>query len=96
MQTFKFCDRTLTVTYASLPAFVSSRRTSNPDVAMWIVIGIVLVLVGASCILMIVFQKKHTLLVRQIVETEKHKRKLADTARSAHERTIAYASHQLR
>ncbi len=95
-QTVFFGDRELAITFAALKSFSETRQTTNPDVAMWIVIGIVLLIVAMGVVILVLFQRKHELYVEQVLENEKQKRRLADTARAAHERTIAYACHQLR
>ncbi len=96
LQTITFGDRTLTLTIGALPSFQATRQTSNPDVAMWIVIGIALLIVALAVVILVLFNRKHGMYLDQLVENEKQKRRFADSARAAHEKTIAYASHQLR
>ncbi len=81
---------------AAMPAFLNARYTSNPRFVLGFSLGIVLVLVALFALLAwYVFARE-----KQSRKAEDQRRKqhslLVKAAKEAHERTIAYACHQLR
>ena len=96
IQTVVFGDRTITMHYAALPEYLNERRTTNPDTAMWIVVGVVVLMVVTAVILLAAYERQNARYSALVLQAEKHRAMLVDTAREAHERTIAYACHQLR
>jgi signal transduction histidine kinase len=96
MQSISFEDRALNLTIAATGSFVTSRQTNSPDIAMVIVLAIVALMMVVAVAFVVVFYRKHVEMLEQEYVREQHKRVVADAARDAHEKTILYASHQLR
>ncbi len=95
-QVVPFGNLDLRVTIAGLPRFIALRRTDNPAFVLSFALGMNL-LVVLLFILGAVFLHSHEAArSRHLLAAEQHQRKLTEAAREAHEKTIAYACHQLR
>ena len=79
-----------------MPSFVSARQTSNPEFVLGFSLGIVLVLVALFALMALYVYAREKQSARVEEERRKHHTLLVKAAKEAHERTIAYACHQLR
>lgn len=96
LQDFKLTTHTLRFTFAALPEFISSRATQGPAAILALSLSLV-------CVLLVLFILSGTYLHLQErrqtaaqLEKQKQQSAIIRAAKEAHERTIAYACHQLR
>ena len=86
----------MTLTVAATPQFIAQRLTANPLITQWFVIasviGVVLLAFGAIR----AFYRSHAEHLVHVADRERMVVEAAALAGDAHERTIAYACHQLR
>jgi hypothetical protein len=96
VQTISIANLRIRVTIAALPEFTATRRTNNPELLVVFAGVMTLALLTVFAVVIVHLDKHERLRVASIQAAEQHQRKLADAARDAHEKTIAYACHQLR
>jgi hypothetical protein len=96
VQTLTLGTLRLRVTIAGLPRFVAARRTDNPYYVLSFALAMNVLLVVLFVLASIYLHSQQAARAKQLMAAEHHQRKLAETAREAHEKTIAYACHQLR
>jgi Na+-transporting methylmalonyl-CoA/oxaloacetate decarboxylase gamma subunit len=95
-QTVFLGDLRMRVTIAGLPRFESSRRTDNPLYVLSFALGMNVMLVLLFVLASVYLHVQESVRRRMLMAAEQHQRKLTEAAREAHEKTIAYACHQLR
>ena len=95
-QFVQFADRRLQVEIAARPEFISRRRTSMPTFVLGLSLGMVLVLVCLLSAVLFIQVGRSRAAIRQRIVEEEHKKSVVQAAKEAHEKTIAYACHQLR
>ena len=95
-QPLSFGDRVFDVTVAARPEFINVRRTDMPDIVLGVCIGIVVVLVVLITIVGMVLYRKQKEAMMKRAREEQHRLSIVEASKLAHERTIAYACHQLR
>ncbi len=96
LQIVMFGSLRLRVTIAALSSFVSSRRSDNPLYVLSFALGMNVMLVLLFVLASVYLHVQEALKTRMLMAAEQHQRKLTEAAREAHEKTIAYACHQLR
>ena len=92
----RFAERDLLVTIAARPEFITKRRTNLPEVVLVFCLVLVVVLVGLLVVGVAIQQARSREKEQRRLAEEQHRMKLAEASKQAHERTIAYACHQLR
>ena len=95
-QSLRFGERDLVVTIAARPEFISKRRSNLPEVVLAFCLVLVVVLVGLLVVGVVILQARARTKEQRRLAEEKHRIMLAEASKQAHERTIAYACHQLR
>ena len=95
-QDIDFGDREFTVTIAARPEFIARRQSSLPQVVLGFALGIVVVMVSLGVVMAVVQVIRARAALNAAVTHEKHKTSLIEASKAAHEKTIAYACHQLR
>ena len=96
VQHLKFGGRALSVQIAARPEFVAGRRSTMPSFVLAFAIGMVVIVVSLLALMALVqFTREQPELRRRIMQ-EQHKMSLVEASKAAHEKTIAYACHQLR
>ena len=95
-QILRFAERDLLVTIAARPEFITKRRTNLPEVVLVFCLVLVVVLVGLLVVGVAIQQARSREKEQRRLAEEQHRMKLAEASKQAHERTIAYACHQLR
>ena len=96
VQPLTFGDRVFDVTVAARPEFISVRRTDMPDIVLGVCIGIVVVLVVLITVVGMALYRKQKEAMMKRAREEQHRLSIVEASKLAHERTIAYACHQLR
>ena len=95
-QSIQFGDRSFDVTIAATAHFINSRKSSLPEFVAGSLIAVVIVLVClVSTVALAVVVREKGRSERRVL-LERHKQAVAAASKEAHERTIAYACHQLR
>lgn len=89
MRTFRF-------TFAALPRFVDTRRTGHPTILLLFSLGLVAVLAILFGGVAYILCKRDRQRMEAAMEKRQHEEKVMRIAKETHERTIAYACHQLR
>lgn len=89
-------NRHFELTVAALPEFVSARATNNPVFILSFSLAIVFALVVLFAFVIVYQHFKSIAATKAQLEQQKQQHEVANAAKEAHERTIAYASHQLR
>jgi signal transduction histidine kinase len=89
-------NRVFRVTMAALPEFSDKRSTSNPSIVLGFSVGIVVVLVALFASLGFYQYKKDMAVAKADAERRQQTALVMNAAKDAHEKTIAYACHQLR
>jgi hypothetical protein len=95
-QTLRFADREFKVTFAALPEYIALRRTRTPVYALSLAVVSVVLLSTLMAVTTLVVYNRVTSAVQQAVLEEHHKKSVLEATKAAHEKTIAYACHQLR
>ncbi len=80
----------------ALPRFTESRRTHNPAYVFSFALAMILLLVALFLVVAVYMHLHQAARSRQLLAASQHQRKLMQIAKDAHEKTIAYACHQLR
>ncbi len=96
VQTLSVHDLTLRVTIAALPRFIESRRTDNPIYVLSFALAMNLLLVLLFVVITVYMHSQQSSREQMLLAAEQHQRRLMEAAKDAHEKTIAYACHQLR
>ena len=92
----RFGERDLTVIVAARPEFISKRRSNLPEVVLAFCLAMVAVLVGLLVVGVAILRGRERVKQQRRVAEEEHRIVVAEASKQAHERTIAYACHQLR
>ena len=95
-QSLRFADRTFKVTFAALDGFVGARSTTNP---VYVFSFAIFAVVASTCLmggLALLLYSRVRNSVQSAVLQEQHKKLMLQASKAAHEKTIAYACHQLR
>ena len=96
VQSTHFGSRSLDITIAAMPNFISSRKSNLPEFVAAFAFIVVVTLVGVISLVALVMAVRHSSVAERRLLTERHKQALVAASKDAHERTIAYACHQLR
>jgi hypothetical protein len=86
----------LRMTIAALPNFIRSRRSDNPVYVLAFALGTNIAVILLFVLASVYWRKDALARERLLLAAEQHQRRLMETAKDAHEKTIAYACHQLR
>jgi hypothetical protein len=96
VQELVFGDRVFNVTFAARQEFLSRRLTNLPEFVFGFCLGMVIVVVVLlSVVAAVQYSKAKAVMQKHHVE-EQYRLSILQASKLAHERTIAYASHQLR
>jgi signal transduction histidine kinase len=96
MQPIQVANNKYDMTIAALPAFVSSRTTDNPAFVLGFSLGIVVVLSILFTSAAVYQHRKDKAAAAAEIQRQQQHAQVVNAAKDAHERTIAYACHQLR
>jgi malonyl CoA-acyl carrier protein transacylase len=96
IQALHIFGRTCDVVIAARPSFIARRRTTMPLSVLGLSVGIVLVVVCLLSAVLALHQHRVRGEMKQRQLREEHQLNVVNAAKEAHERTIAYACHQLR
>ena len=95
-QALQFGDRSFDVTIAAMPHYIASRKSSLPEFVVAFAVTLVVFAVGfVATAAIAVVVREHGIAERRLLQ-EVHKQAVIEASKEAHERTIAYACHQLR
>ena len=92
VQAITIGNRQLQVTIIALPSFISARGST----AKWVLTFSVLSVVATSFAFAVIVYFRNTSVTKQALMEEHHKKRMLEATKAAHEKTIAYACHQLR
>lgn len=96
LQNVTFGDRNFQLSIIAQPEFITSRRTQNPEFVLGFSLSIVFVLVILFALLGAYLHWREMQRGKEEAEKRKQHALLITAAKEAHEKTIAYACHQLR
>ena len=95
LQTLSLSNLSLKITIAALRSYKDKRATDGPQLLFVLALVLVLILFFSALGISIYLHAKERATAVVLLAKERAERDLADTARSAHEKTVAYACHQL-
>ena len=96
LQRWQFTNRLFEFTFAALPEFLASRQTNNPLFVLGFSLGVMAVLIVLFALMAFYLYKRDRQHIAASLERQLQKQQVVNAAKEAHERTIAYATHQLR
>jgi hypothetical protein len=96
VQSVRIGNMDVRATMAAMPRFVSSRRTDNPTFVFVFMLGANVLLVLLFVVAAVHMHGREPQRAAAALQAEQQRLKLTEAAREAHEKTIAYACHQLR
>lgn len=91
-----FGDAIFTLKVTALPEYISNRRTTNPQFLLGTSLFIVVVILTLITATLLYFRRREAQHLQAEADRRQQEVQVINAAKEAHEKTIAYACHQLR